>query len=132
MTVTPFSSDYSGEFGLGGATTGHTGWPVLADVKNWLRLGTAVTADDAVVTDALNAAISWVTNRCEPRWLPPASSLLPYDLFQVTVMEAGRTYRRRDSVDGTVGWGDMGVVRVGPKDPDIESKITPYLNVVVG
>ena len=45
-------------------------------------------------------------------------------------MEAGRLYRRRDSVDGTIGWGDMGVVRVGPKDPDIETLIAPYLNVV--
>ena len=32
--------------------------------------------------------------------------------------------------DGTIGWGDMGVVRVGPKDPDIETMIAPFLNVV--
>ena len=130
MTVTPFSGDYSGEYGTGGATTGSsTGWPVLGDVKDYLRLG-ADTTDDAVVTNQLNAAIGWVSSRVGPQWLPESGGLLPYPLFTVTVMEAGRLYRRRDSVDGTIGWGDMGVVRVGPKDPDIETLIAPYLNVV--
>jgi hypothetical protein len=45
-------------------------------------------------------------------------------------MEGGRLYRRRDSVDGTIGWGDMGLVRVGPKDPDIETLIAAYLTIV--
>ena len=52
------------------------------------------------------------------------------ELFVVAMHEAARLYRRRDSVDGTVGWGDMGVVRIGPKDPDIETMIAPYLAVV--
>ena len=107
-----------------------TGWPQLADVKAYLRLGTDTT-DDPVVTQFLAAAIAWVTPRADPLYTTVGgSAFLPDPLFTVAVMEAGRLYRRRDSVDGTVGWGDLGVIRVGPKDPDIESQLAPYLAVV--
>jgi hypothetical protein len=128
VTVTPFSADYSGEYGTGGSPTG-TGWPVVQDVKDYLRVGSDTT-DDTVVTQQLNAAIAWVSSRVGAQWLPENGGLLPYPLYTATVMEAARLYRRRDSVDGTIGWGDMGVVRVGPKDPDIETMLAPYLNVV--
>jgi hypothetical protein len=105
-------------------------WPALADIKAYLRLGSD-TADDTVIADQLAAAIAWVTARC-PGWVNPAApGFLPDPLFSVTVMEAGRLYRRRDSVDGTIGWGDMGLVRVGPKDPDIETLIAAYLAIIV-
>ena len=32
-----------------------------------------------------------------------------------------RLYRRRDSTDGTIGFGDAGVMRIGRTDPDIEA-----------
>ena len=109
-----------------------SGWPQLADVKAYLRLGTDTT-DDTVVSNMLAAAIAWVTSRADPVFTTPGNpGYLADPLFSVAVMEAGRLYRRRDSVDGTVGWGDMGVVRIGPKDPDIESQLTPYLAVVFG
>jgi hypothetical protein len=105
-------------------------WPALADVKAYLRLGSDTT-DDQVISEQLAAAIDWVTARC-PDWVNPANpNFLPNPLFTVAVMEAGRLYRRRDSVDGTIGWGDMGLVRVGPKDPDIETLIAAYLAIVV-
>lgn len=109
-----------------------TGWPTTQDVKDYLRLGTDTT-DDAVVSQQLAGAIQWVTNRVDPKYVPGSATYVapfPDPLFTATVMEAGRLYRRRDSVDGTVGWGDMGVVRVGPKDPDIETLLAAYLNVV--
>ena len=112
-----------------------TSWPTVSDVKQYLRLASGATPDDALVADQLNAAIGWVANRIDPRWLPGSPAYLgtlPDPVFTATVMEAGRLYRRRDSVDGTVGWGDMGVVRVGPKDPDIETMLAPFIPVVIG
>jgi hypothetical protein len=109
-------------------------WPALADVKAYLRLGSD-TADDTVISEQLAAAIAWVVNRVDPGFAPggqPPPGGLADPLFTVAVMEAGRLYRRRDSVDGTIGWGDMGLVRVGPKDPDIETLIAPYLALVFG
>jgi hypothetical protein len=110
-------------------------WPTIVDVKNLLRIAES-TDDDALVTQDLAAAITWTKNRCATMWWdttdPTYVGYLSDPLFTVAQYEAARLYRRRDSVDGTIGWGDMGVVRVGPKDPDIETLITPYLAIVVG
>jgi hypothetical protein len=106
-------------------------WPVLADVKTLLRVED--TADDGLITANLAAAIQWVTNRVDPKYVPGTPTYvapLPDPLFTVATYEAARLTRRRDSVDGTIGWGDMGIVRVGPKDPDIETLIAPYLMIV--
>jgi hypothetical protein len=106
-------------------------WPALQDVKNVLRLGTD-TSDDAVVSANLAAAIQWVANQCMAAYVTPGTAqFLPDSLFTAAQYEAARLYRRRDSVDGTIGWGDLGVVRVGPKDPDIATLMAAYLNVVV-
>lgn len=108
-------------------------WPTVDDVKVLLRV--TDSSDDTLIGQDLAAAIAWVTNRVDPKYVPGTPTFvapLPDPLFSVAQHEAARLVRRRDSVDGTIGWGDMGVVRVGPKDPDIETLITPYLVVVVG
>jgi hypothetical protein len=108
-----------------------TAWPGLDDVKALLRVED--TASDALITTGLAAAITWVTNRVDPKYVPGTPTFvapLPDPLFTVAQYEAARLVRRRDSVDGTIGWGDMGVVRVGPKDPDIETLIAAYLVIV--
>ena len=105
-------------------------WPGLDDVKALLRIEDS--ADDAFIQTNLAAAIDWVTGRCAAQWTDPGSlDFLPDALFTVAQYEAARLTRRRDSVDGTIGWGDMGVVRVGPKDPDIETLIAQFLAIVV-
>jgi hypothetical protein len=109
-------------------------WPGVDDVKAVLRIGDS-TDDDALVASNLAAAIAWVTNRVDPMYVPGSDTYigsLADPLYTVALYEAARLYRRRDSVDGTIGWGDMGVVRVGPKDPDIETMIAPYLALVCG
>jgi hypothetical protein len=110
-------------------------WPTVADVQNLLRVTAGNEGDDTLVADDLAAAIAWVTIRCSggQGWVVPGNpAFLPDPLFTVATYEAARLYRRRDSVDGTIGWGDMGVVRVGPKDPDIETLIASYLAIVIG
>lgn len=126
-----FDPGYSSGFGAPYTAPVSAGWPTLDDVKSLLRLGTDTT-DDTLVTQNLDAAIGWVTERCDPIYTTAGSDrFLPAQLFTVAQYEAARLYRRRDSVDGTIGWGDMGVVRVGPKDPDIETMIAAYLVIVV-
>jgi hypothetical protein len=48
------------------------------------------------------------------------------------VMHAARLYRRRDTVDGTIGFGELGAVRVGRVDPDIESLYSLRAPLVFG
>jgi hypothetical protein len=126
-----FDAGFSPGFGAPYVGPVAAGWPAVSDVQNLLRVEAGVTGDDALVGQELDAAIGWVTARCMPEYTTPGSDrFLPSQLFAVAMHEAARLYRRRDSVDGTIGWGDMGVVRVGPKDPDIETLIAPFLAVV--
>ncbi|HEY2302710.1 MAG TPA: head-tail connector protein [Acidimicrobiales bacterium] len=109
-------------------------WPTLDDVKTLLR--TDDTNDDALIQTNLTAATDWVKNRVASQYWdatdPAYVGYVPNPLFTAAQYEAARLTRRRDSVDGTIGWGDMGVVRVGPKDPDIETLLAPYLAIVFG
>jgi hypothetical protein len=40
-------------------------------------------------------------------------------------MHAARLYKRRDSLDGTIGLPDMGMLRVGRFDSDIDGLLYP-------
>jgi Phage gp6-like head-tail connector protein len=109
-----------------------TTWPSLAEVKAWLRLETD-PASDPLVEQARLAAIDYVTGRVDTA-LPgfdPGAQTIPDGVHQACVIYAGRFYRRRDSLDGTIGWGDMGVVRVGVKDNDAEALLARWLKVTV-
>ena len=109
-----------------------TDWPTVADVQNLLRVEAGNPGDDTLVGQDLAAAKAWVSNRVGSQWVTPGPGFLPDPLFTACQMEAARLFRRRDSVDGTIGWGDMGVIRVGPKDPEIETLMAGYLNIIVG
>jgi hypothetical protein len=104
-----------------------TTWPTLVEAKAFLRLQDDPTQDD-LVDDARLAAIDYATGRVDPKWItegdPPE---LPEGLRQAALQLTGRLYRRRDSLDGTTGWSDVGVVRVGSRDPDVESLLGRYL-----
>jgi hypothetical protein len=109
-------------------------WPTLKEVRSFLRLQVDVD-QDAVIQTALAAAVGAGVKRLgfvitidpdslqrvyTPRY-PPDTTELPDASHQACVMHASRLYRRRDTIDGTLGFGDMGVVRVGRFDADIEA-----------
>lgn len=56
-------------------------------------------------------------------------SSVPTDIKQATILLAMRQFKRYDSPLGVAGFGDLGVVRVGRIDPDIESLIMPYKKI---
>jgi hypothetical protein len=109
-------------------------WPTVKEVRSFLRL--QVDADqDAVIQTALAAAVAAGVKRLgfditidpdtferiyTPRY-PPDTDTLPDASHEACLLHASRLYRRRDSIDGTLGFGDMGVVRVGRFDTDIEN-----------
>jgi len=52
---------------------------------------------------------------------------VPTAIVQATVILAARIYKRNDSPLGVAGIGDMGVIRVGRLDPDVQTLIQPFM-----
>ena len=106
-------------------------WPDLKEVRTLLRANPDAV-EDSVIDTARLAAIDACSRRTGDRWPPSGAPDLPDAVHQAALLYSARLYRRRDSLDGTVGWGDLGVVRIGRWDPDIEAMLAPYLPVVFG
>ena len=56
-------------------------------------------------------------------------SSVPVAIKQATVLLSARIFKRNDSPGGVMGFGDLGIVRVGRMDPDIEKLIQPYRKI---
>ena len=54
---------------------------------------------------------------------------VPTQITQATVLLGSRIFKRNDSPLGVAGFGDIGVIRVGRLDPDVEVMIAPFKKV---
>jgi hypothetical protein len=102
-------------------------WPTLKEVRTFLRLQPD-PAEDTVIQTALAAAIDYGVGRVQK--YPADTDVLPDRAHEACLIHAARLYRRRDTVDGTIGFGDLGVVRIGRVDADIEalySSVGPWV-----
>lgn len=108
-------------------------YPTLVEVRKFLRLQPDAN-DDAVITTALAAAVDYANRRTNYKYpIPPFDDgTLPDAAHQACLIHAARLYRRRDSIDGTLGFGDLGLVRVGRADPDIEALYSAVGPLVFG
>ena len=108
-------------------------WPKLQEVRTLLRLQPDAT-EDGVITTALVAAIDYGNRRLNYRYpIPPFDDgTLPDTAHEACLLHAAHLYRRRDSLDGTIGFGDAGAVRVGRFDPDVETLYTAVGPLVFG
>lgn len=120
-------------------------WPTLKEVRTELRLQPD-PVEDGVIQTALAAAIDYGVKRMGSDLVVdvdtgivtrvaryPADTVdLPDGPHQACVIHASRLYKRRDSIDGTLGLGDSGVVRVGRFDADIETLYNLYAPMVFG
>jgi hypothetical protein len=108
-------------------------WPTLPEVRKVLRLQPDPT-EDGIITTALAAAVDYANRRLAYRYpIPPYDDgLLPDAAHEACLLHACRLYRRRDSIDGTIGFGDLGAVRVGRTDPDVEALYAVCGPVVFG
>jgi hypothetical protein len=96
----------------------------VADVRRYLgnQVGPGNPPNDAELAEALSTAQSRITERCIPLADP-----WPEVVERACTMLAARLYRRRHSVGGFEGFGDLGLVRVPALDPDIEDLLYRYL-----
>ena len=119
-------------------------WPTLKEVRSLLRLQPDPTEDGFIQT-ALAAAIDAGQRRLGKTTTdngdgtfttdytyPGDTTTLPDGCHEACLIHSARLYRRRDSLDGTIGFGDMGVVRVGRFDADIEYLYSQSTPMVIG
>jgi hypothetical protein len=125
-----------------------TSWPNLAEVRKLLRLQPDAT-EDSIIQTALAAAVAYgvarmgnvytyttnpdgsVTVTKTPAY-PADTATLPDAAHEACLLHSARLYRRRDSIDGTLGFGDMGIVRVGRTDADVDALYAAVGPVVFG
>lgn len=100
---------------------------ILDDVKKYLGAQpTSTPVNDEVLTNALEAATDRITSRCMDQFVLDPETW-PDEIDQAITMLAARLYRRRFSVGGFEGFGDLGIARVPALDPDIEDLLTRYV-----
>jgi hypothetical protein len=106
-------------------------WPTLPEVRKILRLQPDAN-EDAVIGTALAAAIDYGNRRLNlgGGWVDDGT--LPDAAHEACLLHAARLYRRRDSLDGTIAWGDAGAIRVGRVDPDVDMLYATVGPVVFG
>ena len=90
----------------------------IEDVMVWLGPG----HDQVIVNDAYLGAEAWVGSRVTWDDSQPA----PDDLVLAVDLQTQRLLARRNSPDGLVGMGDLGMARVPVSDSDIASLIAPW------
>jgi hypothetical protein len=105
-------------------------WPTLKEVRTLLRLQPDAT-EDAVIDSARLAATDYGIRRTGVQWTADSIDV-PEVCHEAALLDAARIYRRRDSLDGTIAWGDAGAVRVGRADPDVERLYASVGPVVFG
>jgi hypothetical protein len=54
---------------------------------------------------------------------------IPEAVKQAAILISIRTFKRLDSPFGVAGFGDLGVIRVGRTDPDVEALLLPFKKV---
>jgi hypothetical protein len=121
-------------------------WPTLKEVRALLRLQPD-PVEDGFIASALAAAVNYGMGRMGSQYVdngdgtfgpaiepiyPGDTTTLPDAAHEACLLHSARLYRRRDSIDGTLGFGDMGVVRVGRTDVDRDDLYANVGPVVFG
>lgn len=100
-----------------------TGWLLIGDVKDQLRIDGIDTDDDVLIQRSIDATEPEVCRARPDAWdNDPAASSTPADYpdaYQGGVMMAARLVRRRNSPAGIESFGES-VTYVAAYDPDLD------------
>jgi hypothetical protein len=102
-------------------------WPDVLDYRTFARVPD--TVDDVAIADALAAVQDAIRARCPI--LFGATPSVPDAVYQAALLWTARVLSRRNSPDGIVGVGEMGVANVGRWDPDVQRLLAPYTDPVL-
>lgn len=91
-----------------------------AEVFNWLAVS-APHADDLAQMDLVLAAVEAHVAQGHTR---PITAAPDYEL--AVVMQSARVYKRRNSPEGVVSFGEDGAIRVSSIDRDVAALLAPF------
>lgn len=103
-------------------------WPHLGTYKDWARIPD--TRDDDIIDAALDAVRAAVLARC-PSLATVDDPDVPGDVVYAVLLWCNRLIARRNSPDGIVGIGEMGVANIGRFDPDVGRLLAPWTAAVL-
>lgn len=104
-------------------------WATIADLRAWIDMP-ATAGDDTVLQQCLDVAQEQQQCRLDAEavegWVDDIATV-PEAVKQALLMRSSALYRRRQTPEGVSGFGDIAVVRVGGRDPDVERLEQPYI-----
>jgi len=92
----------------------------IDDLAQWCNITVRGASVDALLTECLGAAQDLISERLGV-WVNPLADGWAPRIEQAVLIQASRYYKRRQSPEGSAGWGDLGVVRIVSVDPDVEA-----------
>lgn len=91
------------------------------------RLGVKGDERNGQLAACIDVATAWVEDRVYVE--PDAGYARRHpEVTEAIVLMASRLYARRNSPEGVAGWGDLGVIRVIARDPDIEALLERHID----
>jgi hypothetical protein len=104
--------------------------PTPETLRAYLTITATDPQLDALLQAACDTATAYELGRLSETLMMVAGFSPPDDLpvavAQAMLMRAAAIFRRRNSVNGFEGFGDMGAMAVRASDPDIERLIDPW------
>jgi hypothetical protein len=94
-----------------------------------LRARLGVKGDDANgnLARSLDVATAWVEDRVYVE--PDAGYGRRHpEVTEAILLIASRLFARRNSPEGVAGWGDLGVVRIIARDPDVDALLERHID----
>jgi hypothetical protein len=85
-------------------------------------LGSTTGQADLTLESKLAVAVSWVEDRVM------VASVDAPEVVEAELLLASRLYKRRQSPEGVAGFGDLGIIRILARDPDIELLLEAHVD----
>jgi hypothetical protein len=107
-------------------------WPDVERLARWINIAVPTPSESATLTEIVAAVPEAIRQYCD-RAFDDIEDLddVPEPVAEAALLFEGRLWQRRNSLDGTVGFGDAGVVTVARSDGDVMRLLAPYRRIPV-
>lgn len=106
-------------------------WPDVDRLARWVNVSTPTETEAAILDELVAAVPPHVRAYCDRTFDGLDDVELPEPVAEAALLLEGRLWQRRNSLDGTVGFGDAGVVTVARTDSDVYRLLAPWKKVPV-